>query len=272
MKLPRLRWLLLTPLALFALFYSAVALKTALDDYAIAPLADAPAAAREVIIFGASGTAGDGILKAALADPAIETVHVITRRTTPRIDAGVAAGKVEVVIHRDYLDYAAVEDRFVNADAAYWAIGMSSVNADPDVYARVTVDFPVRFAERWLAVSARPAISFHYISSSDISEESTMMYAREKIRAEKALFALSAGTKLRTVAYRPDFIRPTREQLTLRDRLLYGFFAPVASALRATQIGEAMLEVSARQEIGNGEKLPTREIIALAEAYEARID
>ncbi|MDH3616384.1 MAG: hypothetical protein OEQ90_07910, partial [Gammaproteobacteria bacterium] len=80
MKLPRLRTVLLTPLTLFALLYFALFVKHAMFDDSIA-IYDQPGAKHETIaILGASGTAGDGILKAALADPDIQKIHVITRR------------------------------------------------------------------------------------------------------------------------------------------------------------------------------------------------
>jgi ABC-type sugar transport system substrate-binding protein len=110
MKLSRLRTILLTPVVLFAVLYVVLAIKFALDDDSIA-IAESPLASHEVIaIFGASGTAGDGILKAALADPDTRKIHVITRRATPRIEEGIAAGKVQMTLHMDYLDYAAIRE------------------------------------------------------------------------------------------------------------------------------------------------------------------
>ena len=42
-----------------------------------------------VAIFGATGTIGDGLLKAAINNPDVEKVHVVTRRPSPRIEEGV---------------------------------------------------------------------------------------------------------------------------------------------------------------------------------------
>ena len=91
MKMPRLRTILLAPFVLFAIFYVVIAIRVATYDNT-APEPEAPLQTpRTIAIFGASGTAGDGILKAALEDPQIETIHVITRRETPRMKAGVEA-------------------------------------------------------------------------------------------------------------------------------------------------------------------------------------
>jgi len=228
-----------------------------------------PAPYQTIAIFGATGTAGDGILKAALADASIQEVHVITRRASPRIEEGVASGKVTMTLHTDYLDYAAVRDQLAAVDAVFWAIGISSVGMDEETYGRIHVDFPLQFVTEWSSVSDRSAISFHYISSSDISDDSSAMWAREKVRAEKALFEFAQGTNLRVIAYRPDYIGPTKEEASLGQDMLYWFFAPVGAAVRAQRIGQAMIEVTARgDEFNNGDKLNTRKIIRYSDAYE----
>ncbi len=272
MKLPRLRTIFLTLLVLFVLFYLFGVIANLLDDRQVEPLSEArPGSVDEIAIFGASGTAGDGILKAAMADPDVSTIHVITRRTTPRIEAGVASDKVIMTNHLDYLEYSAVQEQFRDVQAVYWALGTSSRNVDDETYSVIHVDFPLQFVKEWLPVSKRPDISFHFISSSDISEDSSMHWAREKVRAEKELFALAKDTKLSVIAYRPDYIGPTQEEAHLGQKLLYWFFAPVGAAVRAQQIGEAMLEVTARgDEFKSGDKLGTGSIVRYSNAYSHR--
>jgi hypothetical protein len=97
------------------------------------------------------------------------------------------------------------------------------------------------------------------------------MWAREKVRAENTLFELAAGSNLRVIAYRPDYIGPTREEAHLGQDLLYWFFAPVGAAVRARHIGQAMLEVTARgSEFENGDRLGTRSIKKYSDAYQRR--
>lgn len=271
MRIPRLRTVLITLLVFFAAFYLFGAISLALRDDAIAALEDPPASFETIAIFGASGTAGDGILKAALAAPEIKKIHVITRRATPRIEEGVASGKVDMTLHMDYLDYSAIRDQFAGVDAVFWAIGISARGVDEKTYGMIHVDFPRQFVEEWTSVSAKPDISFHFVSSSDISEDSSMMWAREKIRAEKTLFEFAAGTNLRVIAYRPDYIGPTEEEAHLGQDLLYGFFAPVGAAVKATQIGQAMIEVTARgTQFENGDKVGTWNIRRYSDAYQRR--
>jgi len=271
MKLPRLRTILLTPLILFALLYIAAAISLAVDDRSVAIFEGQAANYRTIAIFGASGTAGDGILKAALADSDINTIYVVTRRSTPRIEEGVARGKVKLTLHMDYLDYSSLHDEMTEADAVFWAIGTSSVGVDEKTYGMIHVEFPMQFVSEWAGVSNKPDISFHYISSSDISEDSSMMWAREKVRAENSLFEFAEGSNLRVIAYRPDYIGPTQEEAHLGQHLLYWFFAPVNAAVKARQIGQAMIEVTARGvQFESGDILRTGKIIRYSDAYERR--
>jgi hypothetical protein len=272
MKLPRIRTVLLVPLVLLALFYLAGVIIVATDDRSVEALKEQAASHRVIALFGASGTAGDGILKAALADPDIRKIHVITRRATPRIEKGVASGKVQMTLHMDYLDYTDIYGQISEVDTVYWAIGISSAGVDEETYGRIHVDFPMQFIQEWTTVNHKLDLSFHYISSSDISEDSSAMWAREKVRAEKSLFGFADGSNLRVIAYRPDYIGPTEEEAHLGQDLLYWFFRPVGAAVRATEIGRAMIDVTARgSSFGNGTIIGTSGIVRFSDAYDRRL-
>lgn len=268
---PRIRRILLAPLVLFALLYLVGVIVVATDDHSIDIFEPPATSARNIAIFGASGTAGDGVFKAALADPQIRNIHVFTRRSTPRIEQAVAAGKAEMTLHLDYLDYSDIHQKISEVETVYWAIGISSVGVDEETYGRIHVDFPVQFVREWASVNDKPDLSFHFISSSDISEDTGTMWVREKIRAEKSLFGFAEGTNLRVIAYRPDYIGPTTEQAHLGQDLLYWFFRPVGAAVRAIEIGKAMLELTARgSTFENGTKISTSGIVRYSEAYDKR--
>jgi hypothetical protein len=142
---------------------------------------------------------------------------------------------------------------------------------DEKTYGMIHVDFPLAFVREWVSVGEKTDLSFHYISSSDISADSKAMWAREKVRAENSLFGFASGTRLRVIAYRPDYIGPTDEEAHLGQKLLFWFFRPVGAAVRAQQIGQAMIEVTARgAEFENGSKLGTWRIHGYSDAYEQR--
>ncbi len=269
MRMPGLKTILLTPVILIIIAYVAIAIRVATYENAASAPVGSPAGLETIAIFGASGTAGDGILKAALANPDVRKIHVITRRSTPRIEEGIASGKVRMTIHMDYLDYAAIHGQMTDVNAVFWAIGLSSIGVDEETYRKIHIDFPARFVKEWTNVSARSGISFHYISSSDISEDSSAMWARVKVQAEKTLIDLANDTNLRVIAYRPDYIGPTNEEAHIGQTMLYWFFSPVGVAVKATQIGQAMMEVTTRgDEFANGDKLSTWRIVRYSDAYE----
>jgi hypothetical protein len=271
MKRPGIRTLLLAPLGLFALFYLTGAIIVATDDRSVKVLEAREATHGVIALFGASGTAGDGILKAALADPDIRRIHVITRRTTPRIEQGIASGKVQMTQHMNYLNYTDIHAQISEVDTVYWAIGISAIGADEETYGRIHVDFPMQFVREWTGVNDRSELSFHFISSSDISQDSSAMWVREKIRAENSLFEFADTSNLRVIAYRPDYIGPTEEEANLGQKLIYNFFRPVGAAVKATEIGRAMLEVTARaSSIESGTTITTSGIVRFSDAYGRR--
>ena len=271
MNLSPIRTLIFVPVVLFTLFYLTGVFMVAIDDRSVDAL-EARAVSPEVIaLFGASGTAGDGILKATLADPDIRKIHIITRRATARIEEGIASGKVQMTLHMDYLDYECIQAQVSEVDTVYWAIGTSSVGVDEETYGRIHVDFPMQFVREWTGINHKRDLSFHFISSSDISEESSVMWVREKIRAEKSLFSFADGSNLRVIAYRPDYIGPTKETASFGQNLMYWFFRPVGAAVKATEIGRAMLVVSARgPRIENGLTISTSSIVRFSDAYDRR--
>ena len=82
---------------------------------------------RVVLVSGATGSVGDALLKTAIDDPHVETVHVITRRSSPRIDQGVASGKVQMHLLEDFTDYSSLADVLPQVNTVLWALGTSSL-------------------------------------------------------------------------------------------------------------------------------------------------
>ena len=140
MKMPRVRTILLAPFVVFAALYIFLSIVVITTWEAMVPFDGTPAPHSSIAIFGASGTAGDGILQAALADPDIRDIKIITRRTTPRMEEGVAAGKITLATHMDYMDYEAVQTLVEDVDAVFWAIGATSIGMDEETYGQIHVD------------------------------------------------------------------------------------------------------------------------------------
>jgi hypothetical protein len=226
----------------------------------------------KIAIFGATGTAGDGVLKAAMSDPVVKKIHIITRRTSPRIDAGVATGNVQVTIHNDYLDYSPIRELLMGIETVYWALGTSAANVTEEAYGVIHVDYPVNMITEWMDCREIGEMSFHLVSGMSVSADSRMMWAREKARAESSLFDLGDGANMRVVSYRPAYIVPTENQANIGHNVLHMMLAPIKLALRATLIGEAMLEIGARgTQTENRAILENRDLVKLSNSYRQRL-
>jgi len=226
---------------------------------------------KEVMIFGASGTVGDGILKALLMDKNVQSVQVITRRLTPRINEGAKLGKVMVTKHMNYMDYTPIKDKLRNTKAVYWAIGTSAKNVSDEDYTKIHVDFPVAFVKLWLSLDKENHKSFHLITGAGTGADSWFHWAREKAKAEIKLSDLAKGTGLRFVAYRPSFVMPSAARATFFHSLFYTPLKFMNLAVKSTHIGQCMIEVTMREkEIGTGSILNHSSIHNFAKQYRER--
>lgn len=227
-----------------------------------------PEANRVVLVSGATGSVGDGLLKAAIEDPQVETVHVITRRSSPRIDAGVADGRVIAHLQQDFTDYSALGDVLGSVNTVLWGLGTSSLNVDDETYTLIHVDFPVAFTRAWLAARTEAPMAFHYVTGMGTDPESETHWAREKGRAERELAAMAEGTGLRTFSYRSAYIRPASEQADVFNYLGEWLLRPGKLVIPAIDLGRAMLEISARTgELPNGTLIDNADSIVYARLY-----
>jgi hypothetical protein len=223
---------------------------------------------RVVMVFGATGSVGDGLLKAAVEDPNVEKVYVITRRTTPRIDAGVAAGKVELRLHQDFTNYTDLNSELANVNTVLWGLGTSSLNVDDATYTWIHVDFPVAFVTAWLSARTTGPMAFHYVTGMGTDPAGSAQWAREKGRAEQELAAMAQSSDLRTFSYRSAYIRPSSEQSNAVHYVGEILLRPGALVIPAKELGDAMLEISMRtNELPNGTLIDNADSIAYAKAY-----
>ena len=226
---------------------------------------------KNVMIFGASGTVGDGIFKALLTDKNVKKIQVVTRRLTPRIEKGIEMGKVVVTEHMNYLDYTPIKQKLLNVDAVYWAIGTSAKNVDDEKYTEIHVDFPVAFVKFWLSLNQTKDKSFHLITGAGTKVDSSFHWAREKAKVENQLTTLAQGSGLRFIAYRPSFVMPSAERLTFLKGLFYSPLEFSKLAVKSYHIGQCMIEVTLRgKEIPNGSILNHSSIHSFAEIYRER--
>jgi len=223
---------------------------------------------RVVLVSGATGSVGDGLLKAAIEDPDVEKVHVITRRTSPRIDAGVASGKVEMWLLKDFTDYSSMAEVLGEVNTVLWGLGTSSLQVDDATYSWIHVDFPVAFVTEWLSARTDGPMSFHYVTGMGTDPEGSSHWAREKGRAERELATMAEASDLRTFSYRSAYIRPASESAHIFHYIGEALLRPGLLVIRAKDLGGAMLEISARTgELANGTIIDNADSIAYARIY-----
>lgn len=227
-----------------------------------------PLANRVVMVFGATGSVGDGFLKAALADPQVERVYAVTRRLSPRMEQEAQSAKLEVLLHEDFTDYSALSDKLKDVNTVLWGLGTTSIGMDDATYTWIHVDFPVAFTRAWLAARTAAPMSFHYITGMGTDPQGSQHWAREKGRAERELAAMAENTGLRTFSYRSAFVRPTSEQANAFHYLGEVLLTLGYLVIPAVELGQAMLEISARtQELPNGTLIDNKDSIDFAALY-----
>jgi uncharacterized protein YbjT (DUF2867 family) len=227
-----------------------------------------PTANRVVMVFGATGSVGDGLLKAAMQDPEVEQIYAVTRRLSPRLQEGETSGRVQVILQEDFTDYAAVADILAGVNTVMWGLGTSSVGMDPELYRHIHVDFPTAFVRQWLAARTKGPMAFHYVTGMGTGEDERAQWAQDKGRAERLVAEMAQGTGLRTFGHRSAWVRPTDENAHIGIYLAEPLLIPGHLVIRSIDLGRAMLEISARtDELPNGTLIDNRDALDYAAAY-----
>jgi uncharacterized protein YbjT (DUF2867 family) len=203
----------------------------------------------KVVMFGASGMVGQGVLRECLLDAEVERVVSFVRSPTGRTD-----DKLREIVLRDFTDYSAVAGELAGFDACFFCLGVSSAGMSETDYARITYDMTLAAAHA--LVQASPGMTFIYVSGAgtDGSERGRSMWARVKGRTENALLKLPFKA---TYMFRPGMIRPMHGVVsrTRLYRVLYatmGWLYPMFKLLfpkwttTSEVMGRAML-VAARR-------------------------
>src|SRR5450755_1562788 len=111
----------------------------------------------KVIIFGATGMVGGGVLRECLLDSGVERVLTVGRKATGRQD-----GKLREIVHGNLLDLSAIERELIGYDACFFCLGVSSVGMNEADYRRVTYGMTMAAAET--LVRLNPGMTFVYVT------------------------------------------------------------------------------------------------------------
>ncbi len=95
-----------------------------------------------VLIFGASGMVGQGVLRECLLDPNVQLVQTIGRTTT-----GAQHPKLRQIVRQDLSQYADIETDLTGFNACFFCLGVTSSGMTEEAYTRVTYDITLAAAE-----------------------------------------------------------------------------------------------------------------------------
>ena len=197
----------------------------------------------KLIITGATGMVGEGVLIEALKSPQMDKVLVISRKKI-----GMVHEKLEQLLLSDFFEIGSQLNGLSGYDACCFCLGVSSVGMKEADYRRLTYDLTLNFAQAILPNN--PKMTFMYISGSatDSTEKGKMMWARVKGKTENDLMQLGFKD---CYCFRPGYLQPTPGQ---KNKLFFykwiGWMYPLFETIarkyvsRLSELGVAMLYVA----------------------------
>jgi uncharacterized protein YbjT (DUF2867 family) len=200
-----------------------------------------------VMIFGASGMVGQGVLRECLLDPEVTSVLSVGRSPSGSKDS-----KLRDLVVPNVFDLSSVRGELQGYDACFFCLGTTAVRKSEAEYTRLTYDLTMSVAETLLPLNS--AMTFVYVSgaSTDSTEKGRQMWARVKGRTENALMRL--GFK-GAYMFRPGIIQPLDgiKPKTPMYRFIYNVLNPLTPVLvrlfpnaitNTRNVGRAMISVA----------------------------
>jgi uncharacterized protein YbjT (DUF2867 family) len=200
----------------------------------------------KVILFGATGMVGQGVLRECLLDPGIESVLAVGRNPLRERQP-----KLHEILHNDFTDYSDIEPQLTGYDACFFCFGVSSVGMEAERYRHLTYDVTLAAAKTLSRLN--PRMVFVYVTGrgTDSTEQGRLMWARVKGKTENDLLKLPFKA---AYMFRPAGIQPLHgiRSKTAWVQAIYIGAAPLLSLLNRVapaymttteQVGRAMIKV-----------------------------
>jgi uncharacterized protein YbjT (DUF2867 family) len=195
----------------------------------------------KIILTGATGMIGEGILIECLNDPRVSEILSVSRRPSGKTHL-----KLKEYIVPEFLDLPENDNKLVGYDACFFCAGVSSVGMEKPQYKKLTYDTTMAFAK---AIGRQPQLSFVYISGSgtDRTEKGRLHWARIKGKVENDLSKM--GFK-QAFGFRIGMMIPAEgQQFVLKYYNYLGWMSPffklvfpnIISTMR--QVANAMIRV-----------------------------
>ena len=194
----------------------------------------------KVIITGATGMVGEGVLLHCLQNEAVSEVLMVNRR-----HYDLEHPKLKELLVGDFNQLSEHAAQLAGYDACFFCAGISSVGVNEADYTRVTYDTTLQFAEALYAIN--PGMVFDYVTGAHTNSNGKQMWQKVKGRTEEALMQLGFAGQYN---FRPGFMKPVQGQRNVR-----WFFKPIIAlfpllqpkqSLTLHQVGQAMINTVLR--------------------------
>lgn len=201
----------------------------------------------KVIITGATGMVGKGVLLECLDDPEIQEVITIGRS-----ELDLTHPKLVSLIHKDFLDFSPLKQSLQGVDAAYLCMGVSAAGLSEAQYREMTYDYTLSLARLLLELNSEMTLTYVSGQGTDSTEKGRTMWARVKGKTENDLLKLGFR---QAFMFRPGAIIPLRgiKSKTRLYQFIYDYFLWLLKLIKTlapntivntTQIGKAMIQVT----------------------------
>ena len=190
----------------------------------------------KVIITGATGMVGEGVLLECLENTAVQEVLMVNRRPSP-----INHPKLKELIVPDFIKLDEIP-LLSSYDACFYCAGVSSVGMNEHKYTFITYDTTLIFAQKLAKLNPDMVFTFVSGAHTDSSEKSKVMWARVKGKTENALTKLSFKAAYN---FRPGFMKPFEGQKNVKALFkpiiwVFPYLFPKRS-LTLKQVGQAMI-------------------------------
>lgn len=191
----------------------------------------------KIILTGATGYVGEGVLLECLKDDRVESMLSISRRP-----CGHKNEKLEEYIVSDLMSLKADDPKLQGYDAVFFCAGISSVGMSEEKYRPIAYDIPMHLAK---IMSDKSSMTYIFVSGEGTGG-SKQMWARVKRQTENELQQL--GFK-QVFNYRPAIMKPAKGQLHMKrmDKILaflYPFFRLTGGGNTLSQVGRSMINAT----------------------------
>jgi uncharacterized protein YbjT (DUF2867 family) len=195
----------------------------------------------KVILTGATGMVGEGVLLECLSSPAVERVLSVSRRS-----CGITHSKLSELLVPDFRDLSAVEARLSGYDACFYCAGVSSVGMSEADYTVATYDTPLAFAGALARLNPGMVLVHVTGSHTDGSEQGKVMWARVKGKAENALMRLPFKG---VYNFRPSLMKPVPGQKNVKGgyallRIIYPILNLFFPGMDLSAVARAMIHAA----------------------------